>query len=166
MNTVKPVLHFICGKIASGKTTLARKIANDTGAIFICEDEWLSKLYADDIKSFEDYIKYTNRMKTLLYSHVGQLLKKNISVVFDFAGNTPNHRKWVRSVFEFAEANHKLYVLDVSDAECKKRLAQRNVDKPEGLYWGVSPTEADYDLITKYFSKPSVEEGFNLENVE
>lgn len=83
-------------------------------------------------------------------------------MVFDFAANTPQHRKWVRSVFEAAGADHRLYVLDVSDEECKKRLARRNVEKPAGLYWGTSSTESDFDLITKYFSLPAAEEGFNV----
>ncbi len=132
MTSQKPTLHFICGKIASGKTTLAQKIARDTGAVFICEDEWLSKLYSDDLKTFDDYIKLTNRMKVLLLSHVTNLLRNGMSVVFDFSGNTPSHRKWVRSVFEAANADHKLYVLDVSDVECKKRLSNRNAEKPTG----------------------------------
>src|SRR6185312_15362305 len=34
-------LHFICGKIASGKTTLAIELAARHSAVLFCEDAWL-----------------------------------------------------------------------------------------------------------------------------
>jgi hypothetical protein len=39
-------LHFICGKAASGKTTLARELAARHGAVVFVEDEWLTLLEA------------------------------------------------------------------------------------------------------------------------
>ena len=39
-------LHFICGKAASGKTTLARSLAVQHAAAVSCEDEWLTLLDA------------------------------------------------------------------------------------------------------------------------
>ena len=41
-------LHFLSGKAGAGKTTLARKIARETPAVLICEDEWISRI-ADPI---------------------------------------------------------------------------------------------------------------------
>ena len=35
-------LHFICGKAASGKTTLARELAARYAAVMFGEDEWLT----------------------------------------------------------------------------------------------------------------------------
>jgi predicted kinase len=37
-------LHFVSGRIAAGKTTLARQLAADHHAVLISEDVWLSKL--------------------------------------------------------------------------------------------------------------------------
>ena len=34
-------LHLICGKAASGKTTLARRLAAEHAAVLFCEDKWL-----------------------------------------------------------------------------------------------------------------------------
>jgi predicted kinase len=45
----QPTLHVMCGKLASGKTTLARRIAEESDAVFVCEDVWLSRLFPDEI---------------------------------------------------------------------------------------------------------------------
>lgn len=47
MASASPVgtLHFVSGKLASGKTTLARRIAREQHAVLISEDLWLSRLY-------------------------------------------------------------------------------------------------------------------------
>jgi predicted kinase len=40
-----PTLHCICGKLASGKTTLAKRIAHECSTVLFSEDVWLSKLF-------------------------------------------------------------------------------------------------------------------------
>ena len=68
------MLHILCGKMASGKTTLSKKLRDEHNAILISEDIWLAKLYGEEISSFEDYIKYTKRLRETLYEHVIELL--------------------------------------------------------------------------------------------
>ena len=53
----KPVLHLMSGKVASGKSTLAKSLATELSAVLLSEDLWLSKLYQDQIKSVTDYIR-------------------------------------------------------------------------------------------------------------
>ena len=48
-------LHFICGKAASGKTTLARELAARHAAVMFGEDEWLTLLDAE-INSLADHV--------------------------------------------------------------------------------------------------------------
>ena len=38
LHAMAPTLHFMCGKMAAGKSTLAKKLAEQHGAILICED--------------------------------------------------------------------------------------------------------------------------------
>lgn len=44
-----PTLHLMCGKIASGKSTLAKALATEHAAILLSEDHWLSRLYPQQI---------------------------------------------------------------------------------------------------------------------
>ena len=159
MSGSKPMLHFMCGKMAAGKSTLARKIAAQQEAILICEDLWLSRLYPDEIKSFDDYLQCAARLKGVVAPHVVDLLRQGISVILDFPGNTPNQRAWFRGIVEAAEADHLLHFPDVPDAMCKTQLQKRNHELPEGSQ---VMTEEEFELVTSYFVPPAEEEGFHI----
>ena len=58
-------LHFICGKAASGKTTLARELAARHAAVLFGEDEWLTRLDAE-INSLADHVRHSKRLKAAL----------------------------------------------------------------------------------------------------
>jgi predicted kinase len=156
-----PVLHFICGHVASGKTTLAREIASREQAVLICEDEWLLKISDGQINSLQDYVKYRDRLRKIFSSHVPELLRLGNSVVFDFGGNRPEDRNWVRSISTAGEADCLLHRLFMDENICRERLKLRNETKPEGLYWG-HVEETLFDEVLKYFVPPSAEECFRV----
>lgn len=155
----KPTLHFFCGKMASGKSTLAQSLAKENHAILMAEDVWLSMLYPEEINEFNDYIKYSRRLKSILSPHIQDILLQGTSIVLDFPGNTPLQRNWFRSIFESVEANHLLHYIIASDELCKQQLRIRSKDKPEKSAF---TTEAEFEAITKYFQPPTAEEGFNI----
>lgn len=152
-------LHFISGKLGSGKTTLAKQIASESHAIFISEDVWLEKLYPNEITDLKSYLAFSKRFRDLIVNHVTDLLSHGVSVVFDFAGNVPSERQWVKMIFEKANVSHVLHFIDASDAKCIEQFQQRNRDKPEG---SKHITLEEFNEISKYFIPPKTEEGFNL----
>jgi len=154
-----PVLHFFCGKMASGKTTLSRKLASDNNAILISEDLWLSKLYPEEISTFDDYLRYSSRLKSVVSWHVRNILAQEISVVLDFPGNVPSQRQWFRLIFEAAKVDHALHYIVAPDSLCKEQLRKRNAEQPEG---SMIMSEAEFDYITAYFQPPTADEGFNI----
>ena len=158
----RATLYFICGKIASGKTTLARKLAARHGAVLICEDEWLVRLEAK-IDGFEDFLAHARRLRAAIGPHVVELLRLGTSVVLDVptAANTPNGRAWMRSLFEAAQAAHELHVIEAPDELRKARLRLRNETKPEGVYFGFVPEEI-LDPVTRLIVPPTEAEGFNV----
>lgn len=154
-------LHFIFGKIASGKTTLAIELAARHSAVLFCEDAWLVRLDAK-IESFQDFVRHTRTLRAALAPHIIALLQLGQSVVLDFAGNTPKDRAWVRGLFEAAAADHLLHVIEASDALCRARLTQRNETKPEGVYWGFV-SEKIFDEVNPLIVPPGDAEGFKLQ---
>ncbi|MCG6911577.1 MAG: ATP-binding protein [Deltaproteobacteria bacterium] len=152
-------LHFFCGKMAAGKSTLAIALAKDNDAILLKEDDWLSYLYPEEITDIQEYIRYSARLKNILSGHVVSLLSHGVSVVLDFPANTKDQRNWFRSIYERANASHLLHFVDVSDAICKRQLKERSKDKPEGSAF---TSDAEFDAITKYFQAPSEDEGFDI----
>jgi predicted kinase len=158
--TAPGVLCFLCGRAGSGKSTLARQIANDRRAILICEDQWLVRLF-DGAPTLEAYVERRGKIRNLLVEYVPPLLAAGHCVVFDFGGNTVRDRQWVRSVFESVGARHELHYLPADAALCKQRVAERNLSKPAGIYWG-DVSEATLDTVNAYFQPPSAAEGFTI----
>ena len=159
----KPSLHFFCGKMAAGKTTLAKKLAQKYGAIYIGEDDWLTMLYPTEISKLTDYLNYSGRLKSLLGAHVQTLLSHGVSVVMDFPGNTIKQRNWFKGIYENTDYHHLLHYIEASDQLCKRQLAKRSQTKPDDAAF---TSEKEFDEITKYFQAPSDAEGFNVKKYQ
>jgi predicted kinase len=160
MATGTATLYCICGNIAAGKTTLARKLAAQHGAVLLCEDEWLVRLEAE-IETFDDFRNHARQLRAAIGPHVVELLRLGISVALDFPANTVKDRAWIRSLFESANAAHELHVIEAPDDVCKARLRARNESKPEGLYFGHVP-ETLFEPVTSLLAPPADAEGFHV----
>ncbi len=152
------MLHMLCGKIASGKSTLAAELGGHPRTIVVSEDDWLARLYAGEISSVHDYVRYSARLRDAMTSHLVDILRAGTSIVLDFPANTLANRAWMRAVFEKADATHQLHYLDVSDEVCKARLRARNASGSHHF----AASDAEFDLITRYFMAPRPDEGFEV----
>src|SRR4030095_9965309 len=115
-------LIFLCGKMAAGKSTLARDLAQQENAVLLEQDELLDRLFPGEITDIPGFVKYSSRLKEALAPHICSLLSMGISVVLDFPGNTTAQRAWFRRLFEGANAEHELHFVDAPDALCKRQL--------------------------------------------
>lgn len=152
-------LIFVCGKMASGKSTLARDLAKRENAVLLVQDELLDRLFPGEITDIPGFVKHSSRLKEALAPHICSVLSKGVSVVLDFPGNTKAQRDWFRQLFERANAGHELHFVDASDAVCKLQLKNRSQDLAPGTAW---TTDAEFEAITVYFQAPLEVEGFNV----
>ena len=152
-------LYFLCGKMAAGKSTLARELAQREDAVLLVQDEFLIQLFPGEIVDIPGFVKYSSRLKDALAAHICSLLSRGVSVVLDFPGNTKAQRTWFRELFERANVEHELHFADVTDELCKRQLMERSKDLPEGSAF---TTDTEFDAITKYFQAPSDDESFNV----
>ncbi len=153
-------LIFFCGKMGAGKSIYSKKLASELNAVLLSEDDWLSALYPEEIKNFEDYIQYSSRLKSLLKRHVRKLLHSGVSVVMDFPGNTKKQRAWFKEIFFEAQIPHKLIYLQAEDQLCLKRLEQRRQESPERARFD---TEAVFHQVNSHFQPPIDDEELNIE---
>lgn len=152
-------LYFFCGKMASGKSTLARSLAQHHDAILWSEDELLAKLYPGEVQDVASYVRCAARLKDALASHLCELLGRGLSLVLDFPANTVRQRQWMRELLDASGAPHELHVLEVADEVCLARLAERAAEQPERQ---ATDTSAMFQAVTAHFRLPAPEEGFHL----
>jgi predicted kinase len=152
-------LLFLCGKMAAGKSTLARELAAREEAVLFVQDEWLETLYPNQIVNVASYIEYSGRINKMLAPYIVTLLSRGLSVVVDFPGNTRNQRAWFRNIIDRARAHHELHFVDTADAICKAQLKSRSAHLPPGTKW---TTDEDFELIASHFRAPAEDEQFNI----
>lgn len=157
-NRGKGRLHLLCGKIASGKSTLAERLTRSEQAIIISEDQWLAKLFKDELNTLQDYVTYSARLRAAMEPHILHLLQKDQVIVLDFAANTKGQRAWLRSIIDQANCSHVLHFLNTPDEVCLERLKARNAKGQHDF----QASEEQFHLFSAYFTPPSEKEGFSV----
>lgn len=158
MSLSSPTLHMLCGKIASGKSTLAARLASQEGTVLIAEDDWLAALFSGEMSSASDYLRCAPKLRAVMGPHIAALLTAGVSVVLDFPANTVENRAWMRGILAATGAAHRLHLLDAPDALCLARLRGRNAQGDHPF----AATEAQFHRFSKHFVAPMPEEGFTI----
>lgn len=157
------ILLFFCGKMGVGKSTHAQKLKTETGAILFSEDQWLAAMYPKEIMNFDDYIKYSLRLKAILKEHVTNLLESGLTVIMDFPGNTIKQRTWFSEIMSNTNCNHKLIYLKAEDELCLRQIEKRSISDPKRAHFD---TKEVFNQVTSYFQEPTIDEGFHIEIIE
>ncbi len=151
-------LHILVGKIASGKSTLAKQLGSESQTVVIAEDDWLSRLFGEEMQNVSYYVWYSARLRTALFPHIVSLLQANVPVVLDFAANTFDMRAWMRDIIDTSGCDHIMHFLDVPDDVCRARMHARNATGTHPF----QPNDEQFDWITSHFVPPTESENFNI----
>lgn len=157
--TKKGKLFFLCGKMAAGKSTLARELASREDAMLFEQDHWADTLFPNMIVNVATYLEYSGRINRLIAPIVVDVLRRGTPVVMDFPANTVNQRAWFRSIIDHAGVEHELHFVDTPDDVCRAQLRARSAHLPPGTKW---TTDEDFDLISSHFRAPADDEGFTV----
>lgn len=126
------------GPMGSGKTTLALRIAKETGALFQTLDGTI-KDFNEPIGDLKGYERLMPKALDLMYANALAALKSGRHVVFDVA-----RWPWLMDLANAADAKIVIYYFDISKEERWRRVQKRNQEKPEGVYhWTMSKEEFD-----------------------
>ena len=83
----KSTLTLMVGLPGSGKTTLAKRLEEETGAVRFTPDEWHIFLFGDDFHDPQQHQLHDSRhdrVEELMWSLGKELLQKGVSVILDF----------------------------------------------------------------------------------
>jgi predicted kinase len=118
-------LILTCGLPGAGKTTLARQLAADRGAVRLTKDEWLVALGSNPWNE-PTRVKVEHELWMLAQ----QILRLGLSVVLDFGLWARTERDAFRSEARGLGVGVELHYLDVPVDELWRRIDARNAAPP------------------------------------
>lgn len=121
----QPVVYVLCGFIGSGKTTFAKILEQQTGAVRITKDEWLIRLFGND-PTIEGYAAYDDKICGLSRDLAFDLATKGIDVIIDEGFWERAQRDIIRQRIAASGAKGVMYFLDTPLATIRERVAERN----------------------------------------
>ena len=138
----EPTLFLTVGLPGTGKTTAARRIEAEHGALRLTKDEWMKALYGhDNPASASDVIE--GRLIRLGM----RALELGINVVIDYGLWSRDERSALRQAAADIGADVVIRYCELTPAERRKRLDQRLADAPHET-WPISEQE-----LTEWGSK-------------
>ena len=159
----QPLAHVIIGFIGSGKTTFAKKLEQETGALRFTKDEWMISIFGHD-PTIDRFATYDNRVSKLAVDVAMYCLKAGNDVIIDEGFWVRSQRDEIRQKLEKAGAKVQLYYVKNTHETMKQRVSKRN-QKPTVDAFVIS--QEMYDGYKKYFEEPVPEEKcYTIENME
>lgn len=129
-----PTLHLTCGLPGAGKTTLARQLEEQHRAIRLTTDEWLLRLFGDNITMAENEQFRATLERELLLDLAMRVLELGIDVILDFGVWSRAEREEFRDRAATVGARSELHVLNVPLDELLTRLALRNREQQAATF--------------------------------
>ncbi len=118
-----PTAHLICGYFGSGKTTFARELENDRGAVRFTPDEWLVQHYGTAIAD-DKIAAYSQNILDMIWHDALLALSLGRDVVLDFGFWTRAERDAARA--RLAGYQTQFYLVVCEEEVSWARLAKRN----------------------------------------
>ena len=143
-----------CGKICCGKTTYARKLEEELGAVVLSIDEVMLALFPDGAGEMHD--AYARRTEQYLLSLSLKILESGTDVILDWGLWTRAQRDRLR---EFYRANHfqsEIHYLRIDRPEWEKRIHGRNERPADASCYYVD--EGLLEKVESLFEEPSEDE--------
>ena len=157
------MVYLMCGMAAAGKTTFAKKIAAETGAIRYTLDERMIAKYPNvTIMDDEVYGGLVHDERKLIWEEAKEELANGRDVILDWSLWNPTLRQlWIGRVQD-AGHDYKLFYLERTIDQLWQRLEKRNGDETAVAH------EIPYEELVRFaefFQPPTAEENLNLQIV-
>jgi predicted kinase len=146
----RPTLILLCGLPGSGKTTMARRLADTVPAVRLCPDEWMTGLGID---LFD--VAARHRLERLFWQLAQNLLRLGQSVILESGFWLRSDREEKRLGARALGAAVELHYLEVPLDELCRRLEVRNATAA----WRAAPITRE--MVEEYaplFQAPDADE--------
>jgi len=154
---------LMCGLPCSGKTTEAKRLAAERGALRLTADEWIEPLFGKrylvdpDLPVAQNFVVH-DAVERVMIGVAQRVIELGVSVVLDFGVWAKEERDFHRDWTAALGAGFELVLLNPPLEELLARLALRNAALPAGTY-RIHP-----ERLREWFTKFEVPTAAELEN--
>lgn len=131
---MRATAHLLHGFVGSGKTTFARRLAEQEGAVRFTHDEWMHRLYGPNPPA-EQFETLRRRVDELIWRLASELLARGVDVILDFGFWSRFSRDDARRRVAGAGAACRLYQVSCDEQTLRSRVARRSADLPPDSLW-------------------------------
>lgn len=147
---------LICGKIGSGKTTYAEKLAKEENAVIITQDELMlelfgAELYTDDRKSYEVYCA---RVEEYVKRKAGEAAKAGATVICENGFWSRSERNELRKLYAGMDVCCELHYIDTPEEQRLINVQKRN----RAVRSGESGFVLTNEEVNHFFETPDKDE--------
>lgn len=150
-------IHLIYGRLCSGKTTLAGKLAEQERAVILSCDELMLALFPDDGLG-SAYEEISTRVREYLWKKAFELNAAQVNVVLDWGF-------WSRAARQDALSRCRergipvvRHLISIPDEEWHRRIEKRNQAVRQGLRKDYLVDEGLYRKFLSRYEAPSEDE--------
>lgn len=142
MSKKQPIAYVICGFIGAGKTTFARKLEKETGAIRVTKDEWIIKIFGNKITLDNNFEVYDKNITKLATDIAFKILKAGKDVIIDEGFWVKFQRDDIKKKILQVGAKPIFYYVESSVEKMKERVINRSKN----------PTKDSFEISEEMFS--------------
>lgn len=154
----KPVAHIVIGFIGSGKTTFARQLEKETGAVRFTKDEWMVRLFGNTPPK-DTFEEYDSKMASLSTDMALKCLAAGIDIILDEGFWVKEQRDEIRERVQRVGAIPRMYYLKVPREVMKARTLRRTEESPIDSF---TIDEESFNHYWQFFQPPDKDEEYRL----
>lgn len=157
MSTHQPTAHLICGFIGAGKTTFARKLELETGAVRITKDEWLVKIFGNAITADANFAMYDQHVSELSTEFAFKILEAGADVIIDDGFWSREQRDEMRKKLTAMGFKPLLYYVASSVEQMRERTVARSKTPPQDSF---EISGEMFDSYMQFWEPPEADEEY------
>jgi predicted kinase len=149
-------VHIVFGSQGGGKTTYARKLADETASVRFSIDEWMGELFGPDVPkpmNLPWILERVQRCERRIWSTAAEIVERGAGVVLDLGFMKVNDRSRFVALAEARGLPVRLHFVTAPHELRRERVMSRNASRGETFAFEVTP--AMFDFMETQFEPPT-----------